>query len=98
MFFSIYQQRKQEGVVMIPDWVNVTQAVKILGLPRQTLMSKIHNACIPFRMVGNQYRINIKIARAYLAREDIANMEAVKKELSLTPLSRGKTKVRKVIE
>jgi excisionase family DNA binding protein len=72
------------------DWVNISEAIQILGLPREMIMQKIHNAQIPFRMVGSQYRLNIKVTRAYLAREDIANMQAVHKEINAVPSSRNK--------
>jgi len=74
----------------------LTQAIKELGIPREELKAKIHNGCIPFRMSGTQFRINVKLVRAYLAREDIRNMEQVKKEIARNPMSKAKVKVRKV--
>lgn len=79
------------------EWVNLTAASKQLGLPRELLKSKIHNGCIPFRMSGTRYEINIKLARAYLVREDIQNMLNVRKELQLNPMSPKKVKVRQVV-
>ncbi len=78
------------------EWVSLSEAIKELGLPRETLKSKIHNGCIPFRKEGTQFKLNVKLARAFLLKEDIHNMEMVKKELRLNPFSNKKVKVRQV--
>lgn len=78
------------------DWVSITQAEKELGISRDEIKSKIHNGHIPFRMAGTHFKINIKLTRAYLVKEDIENMNRIKKEISIAPTSHRKTNVRKI--
>jgi len=86
-----------EPIKRDPEWTNLTQAEKILGISRDELKSKIHKGVIPFRLAGTRYRINIKAARAFLLREDLHNMNAVKKELQLNPMSPKRVKIRQVV-
>ena len=72
------------------EWVNVTEAINILGIPRNDLMSYIHNMQIPFRKNGSRYLLNIKLVRAYLCRMDIGNMNRGKEIIKQKPLSKEK--------
>lgn len=76
------------------EWVSLTEAVKELGVPREDLKVKIKNGVLPFRMTGTRYTLNLKLARAYLCREDIQNMERVRKEARRDPAGRRSPKIR----
>ena len=72
------------------EWVSIAQAVKILGIPKDEIMSCIHNMLIPFHKNGNRYTLNLKLVRAYFCRMDIENMKRGQRSISSVPLSRNK--------
>ena len=72
------------------EWVCLTEAAKILGIPRQEILSCIHNMRIPFHKNGRNYSLNIKLVRAYFCRMDIENMNEGRKMLNAMPFNRRK--------
>ena len=72
------------------EWVSVTKAVELLGIPRTEIMACIHNALIPFHKNGSRYTLNLKLVRAYFCRMDIENMKRGRSEITTMPLSNDK--------
>ena len=61
-----------ENQELIPDWVSISQAEKILGIPRDSLVLYIQNGILPFLKNGTRYVININQANEVFC--DLADM------------------------
>ncbi|MDR2650589.1 MAG: hypothetical protein LBB94_12875 [Clostridiales bacterium] len=79
------------------EWISITRAEKALGLPRELILSDIKNGRVPFRLVGSQYRVNLKLVREYLFKTDVKNMEKVEKDAENDHGMRRRARIKPVI-